>query len=197
MMNKNLTIMICLFCMIFICNNLWARRVSVRDKACFSNQRVIQGAVEMYNMDSKVKMDNLDINLLIKGKYLMQPTKPESSCEYSNIGDLSDDGFVFCKYHGDVKHLIYSEYFNDKEYDQHRKLPQSATLEDVKLNEKIIAEEREELRKKVDAIKQEKKVKEEHRKIIIYLILFACFIFTIVTGIINTLPKRSNMGKKE
>ena len=63
--------------------------------------------------------------------------------------------------------------------------------------EKIIAEEREELRKKVDAIKQEKKVKEEHRKIIIYLILFACFIFTIVTGIINTLPKRSNMGKKE
>ena len=91
-MRKNLITIIILFFMIFIPNNLWARRVSARDKFCFSNQRVIQGAVEIYNMDSTVKMDNLDINLLIKGKYLIsQPTKPESSCEYSNMGDLSDD----------------------------------------------------------------------------------------------------------
>ena len=143
MMNKNLTIMICLFCMIFICNNLWARRVSVRDKACFSNQRVIQGAVEMYNMDSEVKMDNLDINLLIKGKYLMQPTKPESSCEYSNIGDLSDDGFVFCKYHGDSAHLVYCEYYKDNKYDQYEKLSQNATEEDIRLNGDRIRKERE------------------------------------------------------
>ncbi len=85
-------------------------RPSARQKACFSNIRVIQGAVEMYNMDSSTMMKELDLNLLINGngssdiKYLKyHPTKPEVSCSYISIGDLSDDGVIACEYHGDIE----------------------------------------------------------------------------------------------
>ena len=83
-------------------------RPSARQKACFSNLRVIQGAVEMYNMDNSEFMTKLDLDLLIKGKYLKElPSKPEESCSYISIGDLSKDGVIACEYHGDLeqKHI--------------------------------------------------------------------------------------------
>ena len=84
------TILLLLF-FIFINNNAYARRASARDKACFSNIRVIQGAVEMYNMDvdGDSMMRNLDIDILIKEKYLKsEPSHPETSCKYIAFGDL-------------------------------------------------------------------------------------------------------------
>ncbi len=107
-------------------------RPETRQKACFSNIRVLQGAVEMYNMDvgyndnnetkkkevvkeenmmgimKEVKeesmMKELDIDQLIKGKYLREhPYKPDNSCSYISIGDLSEDGVVACEYHGDIE----------------------------------------------------------------------------------------------
>ena len=45
-------------------------RRSYRDKACYSNIRVITGAVEMYNMDHETFMENLDEDLLVKDGYL-------------------------------------------------------------------------------------------------------------------------------
>ena len=76
-----------------------------RDKICFSNIRVLQGAVEMYNMDVKKdeEMSNLDIDILINGKYLKEiPKKPEESCQYVG-SDLNKSGSVFCTYHGDIE----------------------------------------------------------------------------------------------
>lgn len=76
-----------------------------RDKICFSNIRVIQGAVEMYNMDAKKgeEMGNLDIDTLLKANYLKEiPKKPEESCQYFG-SNLYGDGSVFCSYHGDVE----------------------------------------------------------------------------------------------
>ncbi len=78
-------------------------RGSARDKACYSNIRVIQGAVEMYNMDSSIMMDNLDIDILKDGRYLKEkPVLPEVSCAYFG-NDLSKDGYVYCGYHGDLQ----------------------------------------------------------------------------------------------
>lgn len=79
-------------------------RPLARYKACLSNIRVIQGAVEMYNMDSPLMLKDLNensIDLLLKGNYLKsEPSKPDYSCKYSSKGDLSEDGEVYCEYHG-------------------------------------------------------------------------------------------------
>ncbi len=83
--------------------NFKAARGSAREKACFSNQRVLMGAVEMYNMDHDTMMTTLDIPVLVKEKYLKSaPVGPEPECEYFSIGDLSGDGVVACKRHGGI-----------------------------------------------------------------------------------------------
>ena len=70
-------------------------RASARRKACFSNQRVLQGAIEMYNMDSSIMihtaLPNGDFGdceeLLIREKYLKDYlVPPEEDCAYGIIG---------------------------------------------------------------------------------------------------------------
>ena len=77
-----------------------------RMKSCFSNQRIIQGAVEMYNMDVKTEdmMHYLDQDPLVQGHYLKKKlvNEPERSCFYLSRGDLLEDGFIYCDYHGEV-----------------------------------------------------------------------------------------------
>ena len=76
-------------------------RSNAKEKACFSNQRVLQGAVEMYNMDNSVMMTTLDINTLVKEKYLKSaPSGTEPGCKYYSVGDLSKDGHISCEKHG-------------------------------------------------------------------------------------------------
>ena len=73
-------------------------------KDCRTNIRVIESAVEMYNMDSSSIMNNLDIDILIKGHYLKEkPIEPDKNCEYFIEGDLSKDGYVYCARHGDMR----------------------------------------------------------------------------------------------
>ena len=85
--------------------NFKAARGSAREKACFSNQRVLTGAVEMYNMDHSTMMSTLDIPTLVKEGYLKAaPSKPEPDCDYFSKGDLATDGCIFCKKHGSVMH---------------------------------------------------------------------------------------------
>ena len=75
---------------------------SARKKACFSNIRIIRGAIEMYNMDVPESdyMRKLDLNLLIEKKYLKSITPPEDFCKYVSMDDLSDNGVVYCVSHG-------------------------------------------------------------------------------------------------
>ncbi len=70
--------------------------------SCFSTQRAILGAVEMYNMDySENEMTTLNINKLINEGYLGQyQINNDSQCEYESIGDLTKDGLINCKIHG-------------------------------------------------------------------------------------------------
>ncbi len=90
--------------------NFEMSRAEARRKSCFSNIRVLSGAIEMYNMDN-TSFISTDLNLkeLVKGRYLKSEKNftdpdllPEKSCEYHIRGDFTQDGLVYCKYHGDI-----------------------------------------------------------------------------------------------
>ena len=137
---------------ILCCNTAFARRSS-RDKACFSNIRVIQGAIEMYNMDVSTMMEELNpktMDILVKEKYLKSyPTPPETSkCEYQSIGDLTDAGIIFCKYHGDIEHLVYCDYYKDNFDENYEKFSQNASNEEIKRNIDRITKGREQQKMK-------------------------------------------------
>ena len=99
---------------------------------CYSNIRVLQGAVEMYNMDSSTMMDRLDVDLLIKGKYLKErPISPHPNCNYSENGDLSGDGVVVCSIHGG---LTSKGPYDDDNYvdDYFRKIRRDKIIKEIK-----------------------------------------------------------------
>ena len=82
-------------------------RTPARVKACLSNIRVLQSAVELYNMEhEKEPMTTLDIETLEKNRYLKPDAivKPEIECEYLSNNDLSKDGEVVCRLHSDPKY---------------------------------------------------------------------------------------------
>jgi len=90
--------------------NFRKAREEARKKACYANQRVILGAIEMYNMDNTPMLSSLDSGmfdeggLLQKGGYIKSPIrKPEEKCLYKSIGDLSKDGHIECEFHGPVE----------------------------------------------------------------------------------------------
>ena len=99
-----------------ICPDLKSRRCGwstspARIKGCYSNLRMLQGAVEMYNMDNDIKMDNLDIDILLNHRYLRErPSHPETSCSYHGKNIIADD-FIYCDYHGDVYGKMAGLYF--------------------------------------------------------------------------------------
>ncbi len=84
-----------------------------RQKLCYSNIRVLTGAVEMYNMDVKEEnlMKSLDIEPLIDNKYLKEkPVSPEVSCKYISTYNDKDGLYIWCDYHGDLEGLIAGKY---------------------------------------------------------------------------------------
>ena len=92
-----------------------------RQKACFSNIRVLIGAVDMYNMDHKIMMTKLDLNALIQENYLKKNfSGPEKECEYLTEGDLTDNGYIYCKIHGDIEGQKEKEIHAKKEEEQKR-----------------------------------------------------------------------------
>ena len=110
MLNLKKTIFIC-FILVFTINNIAFCTKKSRDipryRSCLSNIRVIQGAVEMYNMDHQTPMEDIyedSIKTLVKEKYLKSPLQgPETSCKYTvNKKLFSENGVVYCEYHGGV-----------------------------------------------------------------------------------------------
>ena len=99
---------------------------SHRDKACFSNQRVILGAIEMYNMDHSTFITDLvdsDVStytsILVKEGYLKSPiSRPEYKCKYQSIGDLTDNGMIYCEFHGTADGIKIRPDMTQREYEQ-------------------------------------------------------------------------------
>jgi hypothetical protein len=87
-----------------------SHRIQARSRACFANQRVCLGAIEMYNMDHSTMYNELyhpDVSdasgMFITEKYLKSPLhQVEPGCYYRSYGDLTDDGIIYCDYHGCV-----------------------------------------------------------------------------------------------
>ncbi len=74
-------------------------------KACFSNLRVLQNAVDKYNDENENKMTTLDQNILLRKKYIQEKIEdknPDERCKYLSEGDLSTEGYIYCEYHGDL-----------------------------------------------------------------------------------------------
>ena len=95
-------------------------RAVPRQKACFSNLRIIAGAVEEYNMDNDIKITELNdstFKILLNTNYLKsKPIPPEQTkCFYTSEGDISKSGYIYCKYHGDLEGKKDCEF--NKEYD--------------------------------------------------------------------------------
>lgn len=87
--------------------NFRKAREQARGKACYANQRVLQGAVEMFNMDHSPGMTTLDIPALRRGQYLKSDiTSPMPECGYESCGDLTESGFVYCRNCGGVDHTL-------------------------------------------------------------------------------------------
>ncbi len=85
-------------------------RPSTRNKACYSNIRIIQGAVEMYNNSSSVSMNDLSIDDLIRGRCLEEePIAPDVYCSYRG-NDLNKESSVYCTFHGDLQGLTAGTY---------------------------------------------------------------------------------------
>ena len=88
--------------------NIWAGI-----SGCHYDISLITNAIEFYNMDSKIMIEELNkenIDLLFNGKYLKNkdgywPHIKEGwgsrdKCDYKIKGNLSKDGLIYCEYHG-------------------------------------------------------------------------------------------------
>ena len=56
-----------------------------RAKACASVQRILTAGIEMYNMDHSTPMQSLDMETLLKEKYIKPITPPDSKCKYESV----------------------------------------------------------------------------------------------------------------
>ena len=77
-----------------------------RDRVCYSNIRIIQGAIEMYNSDHETMISSLSDSETqnptnLKG-YLKPVSHPETQCCYQGSGLGDGEGGIWCTYHGDV-----------------------------------------------------------------------------------------------
>ena len=81
-------------------------------KACFENIRSINGAIERYDLDvptqELVKSFDKEVKEKLIDKKYLSPTMsiPTERCEYASEGDLSDDGILYCKFHGDLENKL-------------------------------------------------------------------------------------------
>ena len=98
------SVIILLFISIFFSGNTASaksERTYPRYLACLSNQRVITGAVEMYNDDHQTALNKYDEEteqMLINEHYLKgKMQKPENQCIYKMI-----NGEIYCEYHGGI-----------------------------------------------------------------------------------------------
>ena len=83
--------------------NFKKAREQAREKACYSNMRVLLGAVEMYNMDHSTPLNTPDQTKLTGNNgYLKAAVAcPEATGNYSG-NDLSGNGVLSCSVHGSV-----------------------------------------------------------------------------------------------
>ncbi|PKL49547.1 MAG: hypothetical protein CVV42_06075 [Candidatus Riflebacteria bacterium HGW-Riflebacteria-2] len=117
-MKKVAVVIVCLLAVAVLtngCCNVAAKRDEARAKACSANMRVMQGCIEMYNMDHSEMMKTPEFSMFQEGgvmmqeKLLRQPIQlPSEKCSYlfhgdfSIIDDVPEAGVIKCSEHGSV-----------------------------------------------------------------------------------------------
>ncbi len=82
--------------------NFRKARQQARQKACFANQRVVMGAIEMYNMDHNEMLEaysSANDTAELKGYLKGTITPAEKDCVLTGA-DMHKDGVIICSYHG-------------------------------------------------------------------------------------------------
>lgn len=82
--------------------NFRKARQQARQKACFANQRVLMGAIEMYNMDHNTMLDTYassNDEAELKGYLKSKITPAEQDCVITG-SELTKNGVVSCAFHG-------------------------------------------------------------------------------------------------
>jgi hypothetical protein len=75
-------------------------------KTCLYNIRELQGAVEIYNMDDKEMMHELNLERLVETGCIKNiPTNRHYNCKYISKGDLTENGEVCCDFHGSFSEI--------------------------------------------------------------------------------------------
>jgi prepilin-type N-terminal cleavage/methylation domain-containing protein len=86
--------------------NFKKAREQAREKSCYANQRVILGAVEMYNMDNSAMISTGLTGKLTtlkdQGYLKSEPQCPSTTGVYSETEDMSGGGKVSCTIHQTV-----------------------------------------------------------------------------------------------
>ena len=110
-------------------------------KACLATQRVLLGAIEMYNLDHKIGLSSIDdqtYDLLLKENHLNSKIEYQPGCKFFANGDLVATGVVECEFHGSIFPGVFSiekrefvNFFNDS-----RTAP---SLQDSNLQERVNA----------------------------------------------------------
>lgn len=86
--------------------NFRKAREQAREKACYANMRVLLGAIEMYNMDTKdmITTDLGGQDGLIDGQYLKGKVECPIGGDYSLTSDITGaNGKVTCSRHQTVE----------------------------------------------------------------------------------------------
>ena len=117
---KNIIFIVIFFLLVVSVGPVLAYKSALVDsekKNCFTNQRLLAGAIEMYNMDNSEMIDNffpgLDYEncekILIEKGYLKEMLIiPNRDCSYGGI-NVTGSGTIFCKLHGSVYNYNYNE----------------------------------------------------------------------------------------
>ena len=99
-----------------------ALKSSMRQKACYSNIRLLAGAIEIYNKEHKEFIDEFNektLKLLYEGECLRGDIRLYTPrCKYISKGSLKENGggFIYCEYHGDQENRIPNKIDDDFEY---------------------------------------------------------------------------------
>lgn len=96
------------------------------EKGCFSNIRVLRGAIEMYNMDSSTTINEINKNSieLLKTKGYLKNFNYPSECNYFSKGNLFNDydSVIYCSYHGSIIENGIAKIPASKEYENEQKI---------------------------------------------------------------------------
>jgi len=110
-MKKALLMILCL-ASLYLTAGCGKDKQEAQAKWCRANMMVMQGCIELYNMDHPKMIETPTFEMFKEGgimrqkKYLKEGINPASEkCKYLFKGNFAKDGTISCEFHGTVKNI--------------------------------------------------------------------------------------------